>query len=176
MNDPNPTLSCTITLEKDLLKAQSKKTYKSANLRLIRNQYQELLIEMDIEKSKQKFLLKDFTVHNKFMNEGKASIKFKQSKISLMISNAPPSKLLEFLRIIYIKLQSKDTNEKTPRTKMLASKKSVCDEISPITLVEFQNAKQKAKLINPSIASPLTKKRLALNDSPQQVTRHTYFI
>ena len=171
MNDHNPTLLCTITLEKDLLKTQSKTSFKSANLRLIRNQYQELLIEMHTEKMKQKFLLKDFTVHNKFMNEGKASIKFKQSKISLMISNAPPSKLLEFLKIIYIKLQSKDTDEKmiTPRTKMLATKKNACDEISPITLVEFQKAKEKAKLINPNIPSPVSKKRLALNDSPQQV-------
>lgn len=82
---------------------QRKLSAKKSNLRLIRNDSRDIFIEIAAEKvAPIKLKLKAISVHKKFMNEGKASIKFLEDNATLYLSNAPPGQLLSFLRYLYV--------------------------------------------------------------------------
>ncbi|XP_063243361.1 LOW QUALITY PROTEIN: ATP-dependent DNA helicase PIF1-like [Bacillus rossius redtenbacheri] len=140
--------------------------YKSATLCLVRNEFKELFIEVRDEKSNPKYHLKDITVHNKFMSEGKASINFQHQNMVLLISNAPPAHLLMFLRSLYVKLAGDKSDSKVGMRERLLSKKSqVLQEISPVTLQEIKNAKAKSGIsTTPDITPPSGSKRPRIAD------------
>lgn len=150
-----------------------KMVFRTATLRLIRNDVRELFIEVAGEKIKPiKFKLKDVMVHKKFMSEGKATINFKIEKCAMYLSNAPPGTLMYFLRTIFIKLnggERKDeaTTQKQLRAHMLSGKPSNFEEISPITTTEMIMARKKAGLLGRGTAttpSPLAAKKRRFDD------------
>lgn len=145
-----------------------KLTYKNANLKIIRNEFREMFVEIIAQKSAPiKLQLKGIVVHNKFMHEGKATIKFQENNCTLMLSNAPPSQLLSFLRIIFIKMtDKKQTMTSIPlRTKLLSNKPKCEDEISPLTIADVENAKKKISKATTTTPSPISRKRkLQSND------------
>ncbi|XP_046990890.1 ATP-dependent DNA helicase PIF1 isoform X2 [Schistocerca americana] len=160
-----PTLSCSVTLE--WLNSQNcvvrKSALKNVILRLIRNEFREIFLEILTEKGtsvNNRFQLKGITVHKKFMAEGKASINFQLQKLILLISNAPPVNLLTFLKTVFIKLSADTASTKVPiKSRLLSAKDKIIQEISPVTLQEVNKAKAKVSLPNTVTTPPTGKKR-----------------
>lgn len=149
-----------------------KVSHKLATLRLIRSDTRELFIEVSTEKAPTatKLILKDIVVHKKFMNEGKASIKFNRDKCVLYASNAPPGLLVNFLRTLFVKMtmgngqestNSSNQLQKDIRARMLSDNPSKFEDISPITNLELARAKKLAceSRATPTTPSPPAKKR-----------------
>ncbi|EZA54089.1 ATP-dependent DNA helicase PIF1 [Ooceraea biroi] len=150
MDPDSCSLTCTVTVE--WLNAQGsilrKVTHRTASLRLIRNNQREMLIEVHAEKAnvRTRLVLKGISVFNKFMAEGKASIKFKEQNCTLFLSNAPSTQLINFLKTIFIKMTNQDEKAKNPlREKLFANLQlGGAQEISPATSAEVNRAKEKA--------------------------------
>ncbi|XP_055386721.1 ATP-dependent DNA helicase PIF1 [Condylostylus longicornis] len=169
LNDAVVTCACTLEWRNDAGVTGRKVSYRIATLRLIRNSVREVYIEINNEKNQIiKLKLKDVLVHKKFMTEGKASITFKAEKCVLLISNAPPASLVDFLKIMFFKLSGNEnldeaTIQKNLRTQLLSGKPTKFEEISPVTSAEMIMAKKKAGLLPKSSLTtpspPLTKKR-----------------
>lgn len=156
----SPTLTCPILLE--WMNAQQMTTrkvnFKSGLLRILRNGFREMFLEISSEKSAtHKFRLKNIAVHSKFMNEGKCTINFKDDNARAMISNAPPSQLVEFLKLMYIKLQGESAAKISLKERLEG--KGVMEEISPLTSKEVTKAKDKLAPKDTTPKTGLAKKR-----------------
>lgn len=170
-------VTCAITLE--WLNTQGatnrKVVYKTATIRLIRNEIREIYIEVSNEKASPiKLRMKGIMVHKKFMNEGKASIKFVDEKCTVFLSNAPPHPLMQFLRTLIVKmsgekLDDKETVAKNLRAHLLSSKPNSFEDISPVTNADLARTKMggisKATVTTPS---PQAKKRKLESDGSGQ--------
>lgn len=184
MDDQDSSVTCAVNV--DYQNAQGttirKVNYRSATLRLIRNDSREMFVEVNTEKAPTavRLQLKDIQVHKKFMGEGKASIKFNRDKCMLYLSNAPPGLLINFLRLLFVKLtvgpddKADASLEKNIRAKMLSAQPSQFQDVSPATSLELTKAQ---KLCGPTRAtattpSPIAKKRkferVAGGDGAQQ--------
>ncbi|CAH0563392.1 unnamed protein product [Brassicogethes aeneus] len=163
-------ITCSVNIEwlDKMGTIQRKLQHKAATLRLIRNDAKGMFVEVTAAKSAPVRLeLKGISVHKKFMNEGKASIKFQNINCTIYISNAPTSQLMGFLRIIFVKMTgSKAENPNTSlRTQLLSNKPNQFTEISPVTNLEVDIAKAKASKSTDTTPSPLARKRkLALKE------------
>lgn len=173
MDGEDTVITCAVSIE--WLNAQGisvrKISHRLATLRLIRSDTRELFIEVSTEKAPTatRLSLRDIVVHKKFMNEGKASIKFNREKCTLYASNAPPGLLVNFLRTLFIKMTSAVTSDpnnpsgklQDVRTRMLSENPSKFDDISPVTNLEIARAKKLAGLskATPTTPSPPSKKR-----------------
>lgn len=161
-------LTCAITLQwTDAVGTVGRKlAYKTATLRLVRNDIRELFIECTPDKVKpMKFKMKDIMVHKKFMSEGKASVNFKAEKCTMYMSNAPTGTLMFFLRTIFIKMNGGEnvdnaTAQKQLRAHMLSGKPSTFEEVSPVTTTEMILARKRAGLL-PSKGTATTPSPLA---------------
>ncbi|KAH8412320.1 hypothetical protein KR009_001244 [Drosophila setifemur] len=133
-----------------------KLAYKTATLRLVRNDLREMFLEVTPEKLKPlKFKLKDLMVHKKFMSEGKATFNFKAENCALYLSNAPPGTLMYFLRTIFIKMNGNEgaqpddaSLQKKLREHLMSGKPSSFDDVSPVTTAEMILARKKAGLMS----------------------------
>ncbi|XP_317740.5 ATP-dependent DNA helicase PIF1 [Anopheles gambiae] len=167
--DPNDaSLTCAVNLEwNDAHGTTTRKfAHKEATLRLIRNALKEMFLEVSAPKtSTMQLKLRGVQVHSKFMAEGKASIKFNDEKCTLFLSNAPPGLLVQFLKVVFVKLtngngaggqpKSKDELLKQSRAQMLAGKSmNQYDDVSPVTTTELNRARKlatgKGSLTTPS--------------------------
>lgn len=150
MDSDGCSLTCSVTVE--WLNAQGsilrKATHRTATLRLIRNNQRDMLVEVHAEKAnlRTRLTLKGISVFNKFMTEGKASIKFKEQNCTLFLSNAPSSQLVNFLKTIFIKMTNQEGKTKNPlREKLLTNLQlGGAEEVSPATSAEVNRAKEKA--------------------------------
>lgn len=161
-------LSCGVTVE--WLSPQGsilrKLNHKTASLRLIRNEFREMYMEISTATDKHpviRLALKGINVFKKFMMEGKASIKFQEANCTLFLSNAPPTNLVSFLRTIFVKMTGdKDANitsKQTMRSKLLSGKAQAFEEISPVTVGDLNKAKAKVPKATATTPSPPAKKR-----------------
>jgi hypothetical protein len=103
------------------------------------------------------------------MAEGKASISFSEQKMVLLIFNAPPTQLLAFLRTMFVKLSGhRGASKVGTHTQLLSSKLRTLQEISPVTLHEVNQVKQRVKCS--SMTPPGSKKKdLQRQEAPRQV-------
>ncbi|XP_049875680.1 ATP-dependent DNA helicase PIF1 [Pectinophora gossypiella] len=160
-------LSCAATLEWITPQGSisRKVSYKTASLRLIRNEFREMFMEVSSEKNKAiRLALKGINVFKKFMAEGKASVKFQEAGCTLFISNAPPTNLVAFLRTIFVKMTgdkeaNSSTSKQTMRSKLLSGKAQAFEDISPVTVTDMHNAKSKISRATVTTPSPPSKKR-----------------
>lgn len=161
-------LSCAVTVEWMTPQGSisRKVNYKIANLRLIRNEFREMFMEISSEKHAAiRLALKGINVFKKFMAEGKASIKFQESACTLFLSNAPPTNLVSFLRTIFVKMTGeKDkgpakNSTQSMRAKLLSGKAQTYEEISPVTVSDLNTAKSKIPKSTVTTPSPPAKKR-----------------
>ncbi|XP_044252471.1 ATP-dependent DNA helicase PIF1 [Tribolium madens] len=158
-------LSCSVNIEWSNSQGiiQRKLAHKSAFLRLIRSDVREIFVEVTAGKSVPvKLQLKGISVHNKFMSEGKASIKFQEVHCIMFISNAPPSQLFTFLKTVFVKMtgeKSASNSNPSLRTQLLSNKPAKFEEISPVTLGEMEKAKAKISKGTDTTPSPLSRKR-----------------
>lgn len=153
----SPTLSCTIVIE--WMNSQQLTTrkinFRNGLLRMVRNGFREIFLEISDEKTtKHKFHLKNIVVHKKFMNEGKCTVNFKDDNVRVLMSNAPPAQLVNFLKTMYIKLQA-ETGGKVSLKERLEGK-SVMEEISPLTSKEVIQARDKVLPKDPNTTPKTT--------------------
>ncbi|XP_043591406.1 ATP-dependent DNA helicase PIF1 isoform X3 [Bombus pyrosoma] len=150
MDQDSYSVTCSVTIEKTNSQGSilRKTNHRTVTLRLIRNNLREIFIEVRAEKGNllTKLSLRSISVFNKFMTEGKASIKFKEENCTLFLSNAPTSQLINFLKTLYIKVSSQsDQAVKNPlKERLLSNKLGHHEEISPVTSTEINKAKEKA--------------------------------
>lgn len=160
-------LSCAVTVEWMTPQGSiiRKVNHKTASLRLIRNEFREMFIEITTEKHAAiRLSLKAINVFKKFMAEGKASVKFQEVGCTLFISNAPPTNLVSFLRTMFVKMTGDKESTTTPskqsmRTKLLSGKAQAFEEISPVTVADMHKAKTKISKSTVTTPSPPSKKR-----------------
>ncbi|XP_014598921.1 PREDICTED: ATP-dependent DNA helicase PIF1 [Polistes canadensis] len=181
MDSDSNTLSCTVIVEW-INKHGSiirRINHRSASLRLIRDHLRDMIVEIRAEKANvtTKLTLKKVSVFNKFMNEGKASIKFQEENCTLFLSNAPSASLINFLKTIFIKMtgQVVKTSDKPLKERLLSNIPfSGVQEISPATSKEVNNAKEKAiALSRATVTTPspsAIKKRKRLGDHTPKVS------
>lgn len=162
-------LSCAATIEWMTPQGciSRKVNYKTASLRLIRNEFREMFMEISSEKSAAiRLAVKGINVFKKFMAEGKASVKFQDAGCTLFISNAPPINLVGFLRTIFVKMTgdkeaiaNTSSSTQSMRAKLLSGKPQSFEEISPVTIADIHNAKNKISKSTITTPSPPSKKR-----------------
>lgn len=165
MDSSDSSLTCTVNIE--WLNSHGtilrKVTHKAGTLRLIRNGFREMFIEVSATKAAPvKLLMKSINVHKKFMAEGKASIVFQDEKCNLYLSNAPPGNLLAFLRTMFVKMTGEKNEPKADtslRTQLLSNKPSAFEEISPVTVADLHKAKEKIPRTTDTTPSPGSRKR-----------------
>lgn len=151
-----------------------KVSYRSANLRLLRNNLRDLMIEVRADKvnTTTKLILKGINVLNRFMNEGKATIKFTKDNCTLLLSNAPAAQLISFLKTIFVKMTDKTGKDiKNPLREHILSNVNLggAQEISPATTAEISSAKDRALRVAASrktitTPSPSTVRKRKLTD------------
>ncbi|KAI5642096.1 PIF1-like helicase domain-containing protein [Phthorimaea operculella] len=162
-------LSCAATVEWMTPQGSisRKVNYKSASLRLIRNEFREMYMEVTSgQHAAIRLALKGINVFKKFMAEGKASVKFQEVGCTVFISNAPPTNLVSFLRTIFVKMTGDKEHDSTPtkpsmRSKLLSGKAQAFEDISPVTIADIHNAKKKISKSTVTTPSPPSKKRKA---------------
>lgn len=152
---------------------------KTAQLRLIRNNLRQMLIEVRADKSKTiiKLHLKGVNVLNRFMHEGKATIKFSDERCILLLSNAPAAQLTAFLKTLFVKMtgQNEEKSKNPLRNHLLANVNlGGAQDISPATKGELNQAKEKALLIAASrktVTTPspsnIRKRKLTNSNTPK---------
>ena len=114
----------------------NKKVFKKTTLILGRNDCGALVLFLSGDKFKEVFLLNSFTVHKKFLNEGKATITFPLKKRRILIFNSPSENLFEFLKLLYVKNEiAKEAPKvlKPLRERALISLKTSFKDVSPLT-------------------------------------------
>lgn len=175
MNLNGCSLTCTVTME--WLNSQGsilkKATHKTALLRLIRNNRREILVEIQVEKANtsMKLILKNISVFNKFMTEGKASIKFKEQNCTLFLSNAPSSQLINFLKTMFIKMTNQEEKSDL-KEKLFANIDGSAENVSPSTSTEINRAKEKAMVVSHTIITTppsIVKKRKYFSDDTSKM-------
>uniref|UniRef100_A0A182Q3V0 ATP-dependent DNA helicase PIF1 n=1 Tax=Anopheles farauti TaxID=69004 RepID=A0A182Q3V0_9DIPT len=154
MDPRNATLTCAVNLEwyDDHGASMRKYAHKQATLRLVRDGVKDMVLEISAHKqSEMQLRLRGITVHSKFMAEGKASIKFNEQKCTLFLSNAPPGLLVQFLKVVFVKITggngplSKEALLQKSRAQKLAGEfVNHCEDISPVTTNELLRARKLA--------------------------------
>lgn len=81
--------------------------YKNIQLSLGRDEYNEIILRLDLGKCDKKYMLREIQIFKKFVKDGKATVKMPDRNIQLMLSNCPPDKLILFLKTMATKLQCK---------------------------------------------------------------------
>ncbi|XP_015188755.1 PREDICTED: ATP-dependent DNA helicase PIF1 [Polistes dominula] len=180
MDSDSNALSCTVIVEW-INKHGSiirRINHRSASLHLIRDHLRDMIVEIHADKAnvKTKLKLKKVSVFNKFMNEGKASIKFLEENCTLFLSNAPSASLINFLKTIFIKMtgQVEKTSDRPLKERLLSNTPlSGAQEISPATSKEVNSAKERAiALSRATVTTPspsAVKKRKRLSDNSPKV-------
>lgn len=175
MNNNESILSCVVNIEwfSKLGLIERKFSHKKSDLRLIRNERRSIFIQIMPEKVVPiKLHLKNINVYKKFMSEGKASIKFQNENCNLYLSNAPPGKLLAFLKTIFIKMTGEKKCQKTDtplRNQLLSGKLNHYGEISPLTNAEVGKALSnihKSSDTTPSSSASQKRKINSLSKAP----------
>lgn len=157
-----------------------KLAFRSASLRLIRNEFREMFMEISGDKQASfRLALKGINVFKKFMVEGKASIKFQEVGCTVFIANAPPTNLVGFLRTMFVKMTGDKEKmgtvpKQTMRTKLLSGKAQSFEEISPVTVADLQNAKSKVPKSTTTTPSPNSKKRKSTDTNKGPAPKKLY--
>ena len=142
--------------------------HKKCQLRLGRNEFQEMLIRLEAApKPTQTFLLHNFQIFAKFLKEGKATIKFKDAAMQLMISNCPPDKLSDFLKTISVKITCM---RKEGRVTAQAVKKKLASDRNPVfQLISPLNAKNASVMERVIKGKESAEKKRRPDDTPSPV-------
>ena len=113
-----------------------RRTFKSITVVLGRDEFRDIVSSQSpLGKT---FLLKELTIHKRFLQEGKATIKLLTQKIQIMFRNCPPNQLATFLKCLSLKLaQSKQNGIASNRRRLLSDKARSFENISPLTDKDF---------------------------------------
>ena len=130
-----------------------RRTFKSITVVLGRDEFRDIVSSQSpLGKT---FLLKELTIHKRFLQEGKATIKPLTQKIQIMFRNCPPNQLATFLKCLSLKLaQSKQNGIASNRRRLLSDKVRSYENISPLTDNDFTVGRKKRPLEDKSGMTP----------------------
>lgn len=132
-----------------------KQALKTAVLELGRNELEDVVLRVCYDNGTLGPLtIRHHTIHKRFLNEGKASIRLTTQKMQLMVSNCPPTQLRQFLQSLSLKLAARGKLQGTRRG-MLPDGSLGFDEISPLTERDVEMA-SKSRGLGPSTHVNLT--------------------
>ena len=117
-----------------------RRTYKSITVVLGRDEFRDIALRIVSSQSPlgKTFLLKEISIHKRFLQEGKATIKLLTQKLQIMFSNCPPNQLGAFLKCLSLKLaQSKQNGLTCDRRRLLSEKPRLFENVSPLTDKDF---------------------------------------
>ena len=134
-------------------------SYKSCSTILGRDQFGDIVLRIVVKQQiVQNFLLKDISLHRRFVKEGKATVKLPTQNVLIMLSNCPPDKLAAFLACLKVKLAMKANNGFAGERKRLRSElPKTFDHISPLIEKDLQNMKENA--IDPTLHDKTPKRK-----------------
>ena len=167
-------LQCTVNVEKLNVEGviQRRTVYKSSTMILGRDQFGDIVLRVATKQQiAQSFLLKEISIHRRFVKEGKATIKLVTQNILVMLSNCPPDKLAAFLACLKVKLAVKTNEGFTGDRKRLRSEiPRSFQHISPLVENDLIKAKEN---IDPAGANLLEKtpKRKRCEVSSENIPR-----
>lgn len=175
MDQNDTTLTCAVNVEwlNPSGTVIRKITYKQAQLRMVRNSLKEIFLEVSAVKATPiKIKLKGFKVFSNYMLDGKATIRFsEEEKCTVFLSNAPPGLLVEFLKLMAVKIANSSSNGlskeellKKTRAHQLSDKPNSFDDISPVTNAELARAKKMAGKGSTTTPSPSQKRKRPSGD------------
>lgn len=165
-------LQCAGTIEwMDQQKRVTKRTkYSLVTVRLLRNEFRELILNLESGKVVHKFPLVDVSIHKKFIAEGKASISFPKMNVVIMLSNAPSGQLIPFLKTLFVKITSKKQSPKVKlREQLLSDKPRTFDEISPINSKDVKRLKTDVHLREKILIDLQMKKKRDIDEQNKRV-------
>lgn len=118
-------------------------SYKSCSTILGRDQFRDIVLRIVVKQQiVHNFLLKDVSIHRRFVREGKASIKVLTQNVLIMLSNCPPDKLAAFLACLKVKLALKaNKGFAGERQRLRSDLPRTFDHISPLVEKDIQNTK-----------------------------------
>lgn len=155
-------LRCTCVVEYVDSSGQTlrKQALKSAILDLGRNELEDVVLRICHDGGTVGPLtIRQHTIHRRFLNEGKASIRLITQKTQLMVSNCPPSQLKQFLQSLSLKLAARGKLQGA-KGRILPDMSLGFDEISPLSERDlFMAAKNSGKVLPTSRCSLTTPKR-----------------
>ena len=134
-----------------------RRTYKSITVVLGRDEFRDIALRIVSSQSPlgKTFLLKELTIHKRFLQEGKATIKPLTQKIQIMFRNCPPNQLATFLKCLSLKLaQSKQNGIASNRRRLLSDKARSFENISPLTNKDFTVGYKKRPLEDKNGVTP----------------------
>ena len=116
-----------------------RRTYKSITVVLGRDEFRDIALRIVSSQSPlgKTFLLKELTIHKRFLQEGKATIKLLTQKIQIMFSNCPPNQLAAFLKCLSLKLAQSKQNGIASNRRRLSDRARSFENISPLTDKDF---------------------------------------
>lgn len=172
METDNSILQCAGTIEwtNSQKKVIKRTKYCSMTVKLLRNEFRELILSLESGKSLHKFHLDNVSIHKKFIAEGKATINFSKINVIVMLSNAPSAQLVPFLKTLFIKITSKKQSPKVKlREQLLSDKPHALEEISPVNSKDVKRVKTDVHLRDKILIDLQLKKKRAVDDQNKQV-------
>lgn len=166
-------LQCAGTIEwTDQQKKVIKKVkYPLVTVKLLRNEFRELVLSLEGGKALHKFYLNDVSIHKKFIAEGKATINFPKNNVIVMLSNAPSAQLIPFLKTLFVKITSKKQSPKVKlRDQLLSEKPHTLEEISPVNSKDVKRLNTDVHLREKILIDLQLKKKRAREDQTTQVS------
>ena len=136
----NLELDCTVNIEKltETGHVVSCQKVSSCTITLGRNELREIVVKISPVKGgrTQEIVMTEVRMFKTFLRDGKSTIR-SQNKIQLLISNCPPDRLAQFLKMLAIKTGIKKSRA-CDRTKLYSSLPKHFEGISPLTEKECQ--------------------------------------
>lgn len=142
-------LACTINIESlNPINGtvSRRRVYKNVSVVCCRDEFRDIILRILSKKSPlgKTYRLRDITIHKRFLQEGKATIKLATQNIQLLLSNCPPSKLALFLKCLSSKLaQKKESGFTSERTRIRSELPRVFENISPLTEKDLNVCKKR---------------------------------
>jgi ATP-dependent DNA helicase PIF1 len=142
-------LSCTVNVES--LNAVNgavtrRRTYKNVSIICCRDDFRDIILKILAKTSPlgKTYRLRDITIHKRFVQEGKATIKLVTQNIQLLLSNCPPSKLALFLKCLSSKLaHNKKSGFASERTRIRSDLPRLFENISPLSEKDLNVSKKR---------------------------------
>lgn len=167
-------LECCVTVESLSSNGivNKRRSYKSIKVVLGRDEFRDIALRIVSSQSPlgKTFLLKEISIHKRFVQEGKATIKLLTQRLQIMFSNCPPNQLTAFLKCLSLKLsQSKQNGHACNRKRLLSEKPRSFENVSPLTDKDFTwtSGSKKRPLDD---KSALTPKRMKTSGKENQLT------
>ncbi|XP_038268121.1 ATP-dependent DNA helicase PIF1 isoform X1 [Dermochelys coriacea] len=138
-------IRCSVTIERlsPSGPASKRRLIRDASLALGRNEFRELVLQVNDGSVAQSFALRgEVRLFTRFVRDGKSGLQLGPAQVELLIANCPPDRLRRFLRLLRIKHKAAGKGPKTvtERARLLSSLPRTFDTISPVQARDVQQA------------------------------------